>query len=90
MDYLSDIKEKRIVVTGGSKGIGREIALAFARLGATVTISGRKEEDLARTSRELQAFNPLCHSIVSDISDVAGCYATIDEAFSRMGGWMYW
>ena len=41
MSYFSDLKNKTVVVTGGSKGIGRGIALAFAEHGAKVVIVGR-------------------------------------------------
>ena len=36
---MSDIKKQRVIVTGGSKGLGRGIALAFAEAGASVVIA---------------------------------------------------
>ncbi|WP_235885301.1 SDR family NAD(P)-dependent oxidoreductase [Paenibacillus cymbidii] len=86
LTYFTELGQQRVIVTGGSKGIGREIAMAFARLGAVVTISGRNEQDLLRTADELQVFHPGCSYIVSDIRQAASCHALIDEAFARMGG----
>jgi 3-oxoacyl-[acyl-carrier protein] reductase len=48
-----DFTGKRIVVAGGSRGIGRSIALGFAEAGAAVSICARGAESLAATRGEL-------------------------------------
>ena len=48
-----DFSGKRVVVAGGSRGIGRSIALGFAAAGASVSICARGAETLARTKSEL-------------------------------------
>ena len=50
-----DLKNKVAIVTGGSKGIGRDIALALANEGATVSISDRIGKNLDRTVQEVTA-----------------------------------
>ena len=45
---------KRVVLTGGSKGIGKAIALAFAKQGANLSICARGEADLTTTQEELR------------------------------------
>jgi short chain dehydrogenase len=50
-----DFDGRRVVVAGGSRGIGRSIALAFARAGAGVSTCARGAEDLARTHAEIAA-----------------------------------
>jgi NAD(P)-dependent dehydrogenase (short-subunit alcohol dehydrogenase family) len=48
------LKDKIAVVTGGSRGIGRSIALGFARFGAKVVITSRKVQDLEATAAEIR------------------------------------
>ena len=48
-----DFLDKRVVVTGGSRGIGRAIALGFAAAGAGVSICARKPDVLERTRTEI-------------------------------------
>ncbi len=54
-----DVRGKRVVVAGGSRGIGRSIALAFAEAGAAVSICARDPKALATTRAELAAFGGL-------------------------------
>lgn len=85
MNYFSELKEKKVLVVGGSKGIGKDIALAFARLGSEVVITGRNEDDLSQTTEELRKFNPNSFYLTADIQNVTEIYNMIDSAFSRLG-----
>ncbi len=55
--YIDKLKleGKTVVITGGSRGIGREVALAFAELGASVVVASRKLADLERVKDEVEA-----------------------------------
>ncbi|MFN5533796.1 MAG: SDR family NAD(P)-dependent oxidoreductase, partial [Planctomycetaceae bacterium] len=44
---------RRLFITGGSRGLGREMALAIAQAGADVVLVGRDQESLARTAGEI-------------------------------------
>lgn len=69
---------KRILVTGASSGIGRQIAISFSQRGASVVLSARNEERLAET---LAAMRPGDHSTIpADITDSAQRNALADSA----------
>ncbi|MDT3763074.1 SDR family NAD(P)-dependent oxidoreductase [Priestia filamentosa] len=85
MNYFSELKGKKVLVVGGSKGIGKDIALAFVQLGADVIITGRNEEDLQKTTGELIEFNPNCSYLIADIQNVNQIYSMVDQAYKRLG-----
>ena len=63
------IKDKIAIVTGGSRGLGRQAALSLAREGVKVAISGRTENTLNDTVHELQSLGSQAIGIVADITD---------------------
>ena len=67
MDELFDVSAKTVLVTGGSRGIGRMIASGFAERGAKVYISSRKESELVATAEEIGAI-----PLTADLSTEAG------------------
>lgn len=76
---------KRIIVTGGSKGIGRGITEALLREGAIVTICARGADDLAATAEELSALGTVHHR-VTDMAVEGDPTALVDWATAEMGG----
>lgn len=73
---MRDIADSVVVVTGGSSGIGRGIALAFARRGATVVATGRKPEHLDETREQFAS-----HGLDVDVRSVD---VTDREAMARL------
>ena len=74
LDRLFGVEGKHVVVTGGSRGIGRMIAHGFVEGGATVYISARKAEACDSTAEELNGLGGAgsCVSIPADLSDRRG------------------
>ena len=60
---------RRVVIAGGSRGIGRSIALGFAAAGADVSICARGPDKLRQTAEELRKLGARVHESVCDLSD---------------------
>ena len=81
-----DLSGKRAVVTGGSRGIGRAIALACAEAGAAVSICARGAEALDRVRGEIAAHGVTAHAEPCDVADGAALAAYIGAAAEALGG----
>src|SRR5712691_10405667 len=81
-----DLAGKRAVVTGGSRGIGRAIALACAEAGAAVSICARGAEALGRVRDEIAGHGVAAHAEACDIADGAALAAYIEKAAAALGG----
>ncbi len=79
------LRGKSVLGTGGSRGIGREIALAFAREGAHVAICARDGEQLERTGVEIRALGGPAHTMVVDLLEEADCIRAVDETGEVFG-----
>jgi hypothetical protein len=82
------LEGRRAVITGGDSGIGRAVALAFAREGADVLISHLPEEqpDADETVRVVQAEGRKAISAPGDLQDPAYCRQIVERAVSELGG----
>lgn len=74
------------LVTGGGTGIGRAVALEFARTGARVAICGRRPEPLEKTRADLEAGGAECLAVPSDVREPEQVDALLDEVNDRLGG----
>ncbi len=76
------------VITGGDSGIGRAVAIAYAREGADLLISYLNEQedaDARETARHVEAAGRRCVLVPGDIADAAHCRAIIDRAVREFG-----
>ena len=78
---------KKAIITGGDSGIGRAVALAFAREGADVLISYLSEhEDARETERLVTEAGRKAVLMDGDIQDASHCRAIVERAVSELGG----
>ena len=80
------LQGKNAVVAGGSRGIGRSIALAFAEAGANVSICARGEAALRQTEAELAHFGGKVHAAVCDLADGPAVARYVEGAAAALGG----
>ena len=85
MTAARPLEGRGALVTGAGTGIGRAIALAFSRAGATVVLNGRRTGPLEAVAREIQADGGSAHVRVADVSDQAQAQHLIDEAKAALG-----
>ncbi|HKR75499.1 MAG TPA: SDR family oxidoreductase [Rhodanobacter sp.] len=81
-----DFRGWRVVVAGGSKGIGRSIALAFAGSGAAVSVCARGQAALDDAAHALAAHGGKVHVQACDLADPAAIEAWIAAAAAALGG----
>ena len=74
-----------VLVTGGGTGLGRSIAVEFARLGATLVIASRKQEHLDAGRAALEALGGTVLAVPCDIRDPAAVAAAFDTAGEAVG-----
>ena len=85
VQQLFDLKGKNALVTGGSRGLGLQIAHALGEAGARVMLSSRKAEDLEAAVAELEAAGIDARWIAADCAQEADIRRLADETLERMG-----
>ncbi len=73
------------IVTGGSRGIGRAIALGLAAAGADVAIAARQAESLADASAEIRALGVRCAAVPTNVREPDALQALVDETRAQLG-----
>lgn len=79
------LEDQIALVTGGSKGIGRAIALAFAEHGADVVISARGQDALDVTKKEIEATGRRCVAVAADLANDEDIRRLHETAVSELG-----
>src|SRR5438046_1906052 len=81
-----DFRGRSVVLTGGSTGIGRELALALARRGARLTLAARDRAALDETAARCRDAGGEAQGVVTDVTDPEACRRLIGSAVLRHGG----
>ena len=79
------LKGRRALVTGGTRGIGKAVALEFARQGADVVICGTNPEKLEQVKQELINLGVHADAYVCDVADPVQAEATVKRAAEFLG-----
>ena len=81
-----EFREKIVVISGASRGIGRGIALAFAREGAQTVLASSSAENLAVAAKAIAAEGPEPFTVAGDLRTLAACeqlFQRVNERFQR-------
>ncbi|HEU5015953.1 MAG TPA: SDR family oxidoreductase [Roseiflexaceae bacterium] len=80
------LRDKAAIITGGDSGIGRAVAIAFAKEGADVAIVYLNEhEDAEETRRRVEQHGRRCITIAGDIGDESFCQQAVKQAVNDLG-----
>ena len=82
---MAEFTGKVVLVTGGTSGIGKATALAFAREGAKVVLSGRREKEGLAVAGEITTAGGQAHFVKADVSQEADVKRLVDETVATYG-----
>jgi gluconate 5-dehydrogenase len=82
---MFELKGKVALVTGGSRGLGLQIAEGLGDMGCKVAITARKADELAEAKKHLSARGIDAHTIVNDLAKIDAIPAMVDEVLKRYG-----
>jgi NAD(P)-dependent dehydrogenase (short-subunit alcohol dehydrogenase family) len=81
------LKDKVALITGADSGIGRAVAIAFAREGADILCSYLEEDDdAAETRRWVEEAGRKCITVAGDVGDRDHCFELVEQAAGELGG----
>jgi len=82
---MTTLKNKKAIITGGGRGLGKATAIAFAKEGIDIAITGRNEAVLKETVSELEAFGVKAIYSVFDVGDYEAVKSSIKSIVNELG-----
>ena len=76
---------KRLFITGGSRGLGREMALAIADAGADVVLAGREASSLEATAEDIRRLGRSAFTVIGDVGQPDECEAICERVLAEFG-----
>jgi len=80
-----NLKDKVAVITGGARGIGKEIALAFARAGARCALCDMNKDELEAAVKEVEAAGSQALAVELNVVSLAQCEAMVNKIIDKFG-----
>lgn len=80
------LRGKTVLITGGNRNLGLEIARSFAAEGANLAICARDAEALERARQQIVELGVDCLAMTADLFQAADCQRVVDETVARYGG----
>jgi NAD(P)-dependent dehydrogenase (short-subunit alcohol dehydrogenase family) len=80
------VRGRSILITGGSSGIGKAVAVKVAAAGAKVLICARNQTELEATRKEIVDAGGVCHIYVADLAELAACDELVKSVLAEHGG----
>jgi len=85
LESLFGLNGRTAMVTGGSSGIGRAMAVALGRAGARVLLVARRPDPMAKVIEELRGFDAEGHAIPADLADRGAVALVVEQTLERYG-----
>jgi NAD(P)-dependent dehydrogenase (short-subunit alcohol dehydrogenase family) len=82
---MFDLKGKSVIITGGSRGLGRALALRLSAQGAKVALVARDQKELDETVKEIRKNGGIAVGIVADVGDKESVYPIVGQAAALTG-----
>lgn len=83
---MENLHNKKAIITGGGRGLGKATALALAAEGVSVGITGRNEENLKQTVKELEALGVQAVYAVFDVANADQVKSEVSRLIERVRG----
>ena len=85
---MENLKGKKALITGGARGLGKATAIALAKEGVSVAVTGRNEDNLKKTVEELKTLGVDATYQVFDVANYEDVKAGVAQIFADFARWI--
>lgn len=80
---MNDLKNKKALITGAGKGIGKAVAIALAKEGVNVILMARTQSDLDEVAKEVNALGVKSLTLIADVADINSVNTAVERALGE-------